>query len=348
MKVYKPKSMLLSLLLIATAGFTLIAQEAKQEYAEAFNVSRGVTLSSDTKYSDIELLAWDKDIIDILVVVEVDASSKSKAEDALKKVKVHMSKSGNTVLLDTELEQGWSKNVKTKIDITINAPAYINLNLDNSYGDLFIQEVSGHTLLDLAYCNLKAGTLSRGDEKPYNKLKLAYSNGVIDRAGWMELEVAYSDMEINASEMLSMESKYSKLTGESAGRIVTEGSYDKYLLDNVDTFEAELKYSGVKFGALNKKLDLHSGYTSAKILKLARGFEEVDAELSYGGIYIDVEEGASFKTELESKYGNIKIAQDGKLSTSKENNYKKVWGSVGSSPRSNMHLITKYGNIEIE
>lgn len=348
MKVYKPISRLLSLLLIVSAGLSLSAQEARQEYTETFDVSKGVTLSSDTKYSDIEVLAWDKDIIDIVVVVEVDASSKSKAEDALKKVKVHMSKSGKTVLLDMEMEQGWSRNVKTHIEITIKAPAYINLDMDNSYGDLFIQEVSGHVLLDLAYCNLKAGTLSRGNEKPYNQLQLAYSNGVIDMAGWMDLELAYSDLEINASDMLSVESKYSKLLGETAGRIVTEGSYDKYLIDEVDMFEAELKYSGVKFGRLNKKLLLHSGYTNAKILNLTKGFEEVDAELSYGGIYIDVEEGASFKTELESKYGNIQIAQEGKLSRTKENNYKKVWGSVGSNSKSSIKLVTKYGNIEIE
>ncbi len=70
--------------------------------------------------------------------------------------------------------------------------------MENSYGDLFIQEVSGLVLLDLKYSNLKAGELSRVMKSHYNMLELAYSNGTIENAGWMELELAYSDMEMNA------------------------------------------------------------------------------------------------------------------------------------------------------
>jgi len=347
-RVYKPKSLLLSLLLIVVVNFTLTAQDARKEYSETYDINKGITLSSETKYSDIELLTWDKNVLDILVEVEVDASSKSKAEETLKKIHISIQKSGNTISLETEMDKSWSRNVKTSISITIKAPAYVNLDMDNSYGDLFIQEVSGLVLLDLKYSNIKAGKLSRGNEKPYNQIELAYSNGTIDEAGWVEMELAYSDMEINLSKMLFVESKYSKMTGESAGRIITEGAYDKYIFDEIDSFIAELRYSGLKFGALNKKLDVQSTYTNAKISKLSKNFEEVDATLSYGNIFMGVESGAAFKFEGESKYGKINIAHEGKLSKSKEGTSMRVWGTVGSSPKSTMHLITRYGNINIE
>ncbi|MCK5135052.1 MAG: hypothetical protein KAR19_04630 [Bacteroidales bacterium] len=347
-RVYKSKSLLLSLLLIVVVSFTLTAQDARKEYSETYDINKGVTLSTETKYSDIELLTWDKNVLDILVEVKVDASSKSKAEETLKKIQISIQKSGNTISLETKMDQGWSRNVKTEISITIKAPAYINLNMENSYGDLFIQEVSGLALLDLKYSNIKAGKLSRGNEKPYNQIDLAYSNGTIDEAGWIEMELAYSDMEINSSQMLFVESKYSKMTGESAGGIITEGAYNKYFFDEIDSFIAELKYSGLKFGVLNKKLDLQSTYTNAKVLKLSKDFEKVDASLSYGNIFMDVESGASFKFEGESKYGKINVAPEGKLSKSKEGISMKIWGTVGSSPKSTMHLITRYGNIDIE
>lgn len=347
-RVYNPKSLLLSLLLIVVVSFTLTAQNARKTYSETYDINKGITLSSDTKYSDIELLTWDKDVLDIFVEVEVDASSTSKAEETLEKIHVSIHKSGNTVSLETEMDKGWSRNVKTSISITIKAPAYINLDMDNSYGDLFIQEVSGLVLLDLRYSNLKVGKLSRGSEKPFNQIELAYSNGTIDEAGWIEMELAYSDMEINSSKMLFVESKYSKLLGEKAGGIITEGAYDKYFFDEIDSFIAELKYSGLKFGTLNKKLDLHSSYTNAKVLKLSKDFEKVDATLSYGNIYMGVESGASFKFEGESKYGKVNVAPEGRLSKSKEGTSMKIWGTVGSGPKSTMHLITRYGNIDIE
>ena len=347
-RVFKSKSLLLSLLLIVYVGFSLSAQDARKEYSENYDVNKGVTLSTDTKYSDVELITWDKSNVDILAVVEVDASSQNRAEEALKKVDIQIRKSGNTISVETEMENGWSRNVKTSITITIKAPAWVNLDLESSYGDLFIQEASELVMIDLKYGNLKAGTLSRGNQKPYSEIDLAYSDGVIDEAGWLDVVVAYSDLEVNLSKMLFVDSKYSKLLGEKAGGIVTEGMYDKYYFDEVDSFVAELKYSGLKFGKLNKTLSLESAYTGAKIGTLSNGFDEVDAELSYGNLTVGLEQGASFKFEGEAKYGTVNIGTGDRLSKTKENNYVRVWGNVGSNPKSSIHVITKYGNSSFE
>ena len=347
-RVSKSKSLLLSLLLIVTVSFSLSAQDARKEYSENYDVSKGVTLVTDTKYSDVELITWDKSAVDVFAVVEVDASSQSRAEEALKKVDIRISKSGNNISVVTEMENGWSKNVKTSIKITIKAPAWVNLDMDNSYGDLFIQEVSGLVNVDLKYGNLKVGSLSRGSEKPYNMIDMAYSNGVIDEAGWLDLEISYSDMEVNVSDMLFVDSRYSKLLGDKAGGIVTDGMYDKYYFDEIDSFVAELKYSGLKFGRLNKNLSLESAYTGAKIGTLTNGFDEIDAELSYGNLSVGLEQGASFKFEGEAKYGNVSIDTGDRLSKTRENNYVRVWGNVGSNPKSTIHVLTKYGNSSFE
>jgi len=341
------KSLLL-LLLIFTVNFSLSAQDARKEYTETYNVSKGVTLNTDTKYTDVELITWDQSVVDILAVVEVEASSQNRAEEALKKVEVKISKSGNNIYVETEMENGWSRNVRTSIDITIKAPAWVNLNMESSYGDLFIQEATGHVQLDMKYGNLKAGSLSRGNEKPYNIVEMAYSDAVIDEIGWLELEVAYSDVELNVSKMLFLENKYSKITGEKAGGIVTEGMYDKYYFDEVDSFIGELKYSGLKFDKLNKVLELQSAYTGVKIGTLSKGFDKVDAELSYGNLSVGLEQGTSFKFEGEARYGNVSVAGGSQLNKVKENNSVRIWGNVGSNPKSSIQVITKYGNSSFE
>ncbi len=67
----------------------------------------------------------------------VDASSNSRAEDQLSKIDVKIGKSGNVISLITELEEGWSRNAKVDIHIIVNAPAYLNLDMSSSYGDLY-------------------------------------------------------------------------------------------------------------------------------------------------------------------------------------------------------------------
>jgi hypothetical protein len=348
MNKFNQRSLLLLLLLSTVVSFSLIAQDAVREYHEAFDVNQGVTLDSDTKYADVEVLTWDRDVVDIVAEVEVDASSKSRAEEKLGKIDIEIGKSGNTVTLETEFDEGWSKNAKVKIHIMVKAPSYLNLTMESGYGDLYIQEVSGLALLDVKYGNLKADALSRGNEKPYNSIDLAYSNGNIGEAGWVELELAYSDLDIAASKMLYVESKYSKLLGEKTGGIVTEGAYDKYYFDQVGNFAGELKYSGIKFGALDRKLDVESKYTNIKIEHVSGDFKEINCYTSYGNIYLNVEQGSSFKIEAEARYGNIKVAQEGKLSRQKENTSMRVWGIIGSSPKGSMKLEARYGNIDIE
>ena len=347
-KVCNKKSLLLSLLLISVVSFSLSAQDAVKDYSESFQVSQGITLSSDTRYSDLEMITWDNNQVDIVAEVEVDASSKAKAEEKLAKIDVQMSKTGNTIQLKTEFDEGWSKNAKVKIRITVKAPAYLNLTLESAYGDVFIQELDGLVLLDLKYGNLKAGKLSRGNEKPFNQIDLAYSDGSIEEAGWINTELAYSDLEVGTSSMIFASSKYSNLAGEKTGGIVTEGAYDKYNFDEVDNMVAELKYSGIKFGKLNKKLDVEGKYTNVKLMQVDRDFKEINASLSYGNIYMDVEDGASFKFEGESRYGKIQLAMDGKLSKVKENNSMRIWGTIGSAPKGSMKLETRYGSINIE
>ena len=347
-RVFELKSLLLSLLLIVTVSFSLSAQDARKEYTESYDVSKGVTLNTDTKYTDVEMITWDKSVVDILAVVEVDASSKSRAEEALRKVEVKISKSGNNIYVETEMDNGWSRNVKTSIDITIKAPAWVNLDMETSYGDLFIQEASGHVNVDMKYGNLKAGSLSRGNDKPYSVLDMAYSDAVVDEVGWLVLDVAYSDVDFNVSKMLFVDNKYSKVMGEKAGGIAADGMYDKYYFDEIDSFVGELKYSGLKFGKLNKVLELHSAYTGVKIGTLNKAFDKVDAELSYGNLSVGLEQGASFKFEGEAKYGNISVPGGSQLSKVKENNSVRIWGTVGSSPKASIHVITKYGNSSFE
>lgn len=347
-KTYNLNGWFLSLMLLAATGFSLTAQEARKEYAESYDVSQGVTLEMDTRYSDVEILAWENNVVDIFIEVEVEAPSKGRAEEILEKAEVEIGRSGNTITVETGWDEGNYRGIERTLHITVKAPSYLNVAADNSYGDLFIQEIGGLLLLDLKYSNLKAGRLLRGNEKPYNQVEFAYSNGTIDEAKWIELEIAYSEMEINSSEMLFVESKYSKLNGRKAGGIVTEGAYDKYQFEEIGSFVAELKYSGLKFGTLRRNLELQSNYTHVKVMELARGFEKVDASLSYGNIDIHVENGTPFRLEGESRYGKIRVAREGNLSRTKEGATERVTGTVGSNPKATISVVTKYGNINIE
>ena len=103
-RVSEMKSLLLSLLLITSVSFSLSAQDARKEISKNYNVKKGYTLNVDTKYSEVEILTWDEDVLDVLVVIEVDASSKEKAEEILDKISIDISESSNSVSFETDID----------------------------------------------------------------------------------------------------------------------------------------------------------------------------------------------------------------------------------------------------
>lgn len=348
-RVSNKKSLLLSLLLILSVSFSLSAQDARKEISKTYDVKKGFTFDLETKYSDVEILTWEKDVLDVLVVIEVDASSKEKAQEFLDKIDVDISESTDLVSFSTEFNNlgNWGKNVNLDIKYTVKLPAYLNVTAENSYGDMYIQELSGLASLDIQYGNLKVGRLTRGNVKPYNNLEIAYGNADIEEVNWLDLDISYSDFNADDAEMVFVDSKYSKLAGAKAGTIITDGTYDKYLFDAVDNFVAELKYSNVKFGKLNKKCDVSANYTNVKLETVSKGFEVIKADLSYGNFAMGTEAGIAFNLSAESKYGGIDVGPSGNLSKEKENSYVKVWGTVGSGAKANVEAVTRYGNIEI-
>jgi len=349
-KVYKSNRLLLVLPLLLLLCIPLSAQNARKEISETYNVKKGFTFNVESKYSDIELLTWDRDVLDVVVIVEVDAGSRERSENILRNINIDIKETGNSVSYITNLDFPGSpgKGVKLDIKYTVKLPSYLNVTIENSYGNVYIQELAGLAKLDLQYGNLKINKLARGNVKPYNNIEIAYGNAGIEEAGWLELGISYSEFEASKFDMLIVESKYSKLYGENAGTVISEGKYDKYTFRELDNFVAELKYSNVKIDKLHQKFDLNASYTNVKIDYLLKGFEKIRANLSYGNFSAITEPGTSYNLNADSKYGEINVSPASNLSRSRENGNLKVSGTVGTNPKSDVNIVTRYGNIHIK
>ncbi len=346
-QVCKPKRLFLSVLQLFLLAFAVQAQVARKDVQTSFNVKEGASIIANTKYSEVEILSWEKDVVDIVAEMEVKAPTRARAEECLRKINVALRASGDQILIDTELQEGWSKNARVKIRIIVQAPAYVNLNLNHAYGDVFVQELTGRVMLDLRYGNFKAGRLLR-KASPCNRMDLAYSDAEIEEAGCLDLELAYSEIELGYAESVDAESKYSKILGGGVGELYAKGAYDKYRFDEVGSFRAELKYSGVKIAFLKKSFELETKYTNVKLEELSPDFELLSANLAYGNIFAGIPGGAAYSVNAEARYGSVTLDEAGQLSRSNERNVQRVWGTVGSNPKSRIELFSKYGNISLE
>ena len=355
MSVYK--SGMLLFVTAALLSFSLTAQEVSKEYHKEFNADKNTTLNIDNRYGDVVITAWDNNQVVIDVRVKVDVPGQDKAQKLLSMIQVQFSEGSNTISAKTVIEDkfnfsGWGGNKKFSISYTVKMPYETALALTNRYGDTDIDELRGLVNIDVKYGDLVVDRLTRGNEKPLNKIILAYGKGIISEAGWLDIYARYSgSFELTQSKALLIDSKYSTIKVGETSSIVGESKYDKLGVDKINNLVLLTGYTTAIVGELTKKLSVEGSYGSLSVEGIPAGFESLEVDVRYMGVKLGIAEGASYRLAGESSYGGIKY-DEGNFRFEKkiiENNSSEISGIVGrdTSPSSKVKITSSYATVRL-
>jgi hypothetical protein len=353
---YKSGILLIISLLLIT--FTISAQGVSKEYHKEYTAGPGTTLDLNNKYGDVTIESWDKNQIVIDVKVTVDIPNKEKAEKLLSYIDVQFSENGKLVSAKTVIDDkfsftGWgSGSKKFSIDYNVKMPVETALALVNRYGSTDINELHGQVALDIKYGDLTAGKLTRGNVKPINSLNLAYGNGSIDEAGWLDLTLRYvGNLDITKSQAILLDSKYSKLKLDETSSVLGDSKYDNLRIETINNLVLENGYTETYIGVLTKKLSYKGSYGSFTIDRIPAGFESLNMETHYMGVKLGIEESANYKLDARVSYGGLKYDEENFKNQRRivENNTTQVAGIIGKeeSPAATVNIISSYGSVRL-
>lgn len=319
------------LLLVIFSASALYGQNAEKEIKKNYQVQKGFTLGIDNSYGEINIVNWDKSEVSVIVRVETEASSQSKAEELLDRVTIAIDESRNEVNFSTEFDNKTmnGKN-KTRVIYNVKAPSFINVNLEQRYGNVYVQEITGVAKLEVKYGNLTAGALSSKNKDDWNMLDLAYGKASVEFVTTLQTEVKYSDLSIQESQVLSIESAYSKMEFGKVGELNIDSKYDKLSIDD-----------------LSGSLDVDAAYTHVSAGTILKGFKYISADMAYGNFKAILGSGVACGIDAEVSYGSVNIP-DGDYSVDKSPNRKVVEGNIGGPSDSKINVDIKYGNLNLE
>lgn len=330
-QIFKNSKYFLLMILFSGSVLTISGQPAKKQISKEYNVSEGFTLGVDNKYGEINIVNWDQDRVTVDITISVEARSESKAQELLNQIEIDISESKSEVYFDTEVEQinaGGKTTINIKYDV--KAPAYINAMLEQSYGNVFIQELTGTAELEIRYGSLRATSLVNADQNVWNTLDLKYGDATIENVSALSAEVMYSELTVNASQVLETESAYSKLFFGKVLELSAECKYDRLTLDNLE---------GI--------LEVDGAYTNVSVGTISRDFSQVFVDLAYGNFKAGLENQAAFAIEADVSFGSIRIP-DGDYEMEKEATNQSVRGTIGGRSAAKILADIKYGNLVLE
>jgi len=351
------KTGLIVVVAAALLSLTVTAQEVSKDFHKEYKADKNTTLDLSNKYGDVTVSGWDNNQIVIDVKVTVKHPDKSRAEKYLSQIDVQFSESENLVTAKTVIEDnfnfsGWGSNREFKINYTVRMPYSSNLTLANRYGNTDIDEIRGLVDLNIKYGGIEIDKLTRGNEKPLNRLEIAYGKGNIAEAGWLDLNARYtSTLAIDKCQALLLDTRYSKLKIGTASSAVGDVKYDTYVFEAINNLVLSAGYTNVTVTKLSKKLNFEGAYGSLTIEEVPAGFESLDVDVRYSGVRLGLPVNANYRLSGTSSYGGIKYNEDTMKITRRivENTSSEIEGVVGKedSPLSTVKVKTAYGTVKL-
>lgn len=353
MKTFKFNlSILLLFVFVAISGSAFATEEFEKVTKEVYSTNQASELKLDNKYGDIEIKNWDKDSVSIKVTVTIETTSEEKAKLLFSNIDVKLNKIGNLISGTTQMSKTFETGKTFSIDYEIFMPQYIKLDVNNKFGNIYINKLSQRANINLSYGNLQGESFLYPEEKPVSTINLSYAKANITECNRTKLTINYSKINIGTSKDLMIVSRYSKLHLDNNETVIADSKYDSFDVINTKNFIISMgQYSDFLVQNITKTLELNLRYGNCKIDNVANGFESVKVDNQYVASRIAINETASYTLEAETKYCGITYPENAQIIEKIVNNSEtslKVIVGKSPSPKSTVKIHSQYGNVSLK
>jgi len=289
--------------------------EKTRKIEKTFSVNEDAEVEITNKYGKVHVNTWQKNEVQLTIEILVEDKNEERAQDRLESIEIEIIANPERVSATTNIESmkssswwgsGWSNNNgnhRMEINYTLFIPQTNSVDIDNKYGNVFIDDLLGNADIAVKYGNLDAEKLAG----PRTTIELGYGNGKIALMEEADVEVKYSNLEIEECRSLDLENKYSDVELGIIGILDTETKYGQLDIERVHTFEGDVRYTDLDIEELLKVVDVEVAYGSTfNIDYIHSDFESIDIEASYINVELNFDENARFKVYADASYGNIK------------------------------------------
>jgi hypothetical protein len=344
--------------LLCAVTLSASAVEVKKEFHREMVPTDKTTLTVINKFGSVVTETWTQNNIVIDVTVKVEHSSAEKAKKLLDMINVKFTEADGNLTAETVFDSQFSSfswrgsNNNFSINYNVKMPAFINLTVDNKYGNTSIDEVAGLTNLSVKYGDLTVHKLTRGNDKPLNSVVVAYGKATIDELGWAEINARYcGQFRIERATALLADTKYSKLSVGDVSSLVADSKYDGYNVTTANNIVLTGGYTDLDFGKVAKTLEVETKYGNLAVDNVPEGFEKISVKAGYCSVKLGIDPAACYKLTANSSYGSVKVDEAG-FSPDRRiigNTSTELEGKVGkcSNPKSEVTVTTSYGSVRL-
>ncbi len=334
-----------------------------RSFIKTFPISNETTLEVSNKYGTIQITPWNKDSVYIRAEVKAFAKDRSRLSKMFEGIDVMITGSKYIVRAQTE----FTSNINTlfesfkgmtnkiisydshiEINYYINIPEYLNLKIENKYGDVYMENNTGNFKISISNGSFKANSLGKK-----SSITMSFCDATINSVTSGTIDASFSEISIGETEDLTINSISSKYDIKKAGSIRGESKRDKFFIGNIESLQGNAYFTDYRLDAIRKELNLSTKYGSINADFIEKGFGAVNINSSYSDISLRFEAGSSYDFDIRHINAFLVLPDKNTKTEEKALNEEKkeyvTYGTVGKNPgTAKVKIDATRGNIYLK
>jgi len=288
---------------------------------------------------------WEESSVDITVTVKVDASSQEKADKVFDRISISLNGSASRV--DGITSIGNINNSDFSIDYDIRMPKWINIDLNNSFGEIYTGQVDGTAKISLEYGSLEIEALNgMGSE-----IDMKFSEGEVSFLKDGKVDVEYGEFNADETGNIRVISRFSEVDIEKLANLNLDSQYDEINLGSVAQVISISRFSGLEFDNISGNFEFDIEYGEVSVSNIGAGFGTGKVRNSFANADLGFDPKATFNVDAEMEFGELDYPE-GSAAFNKQiedyttNIYKGKIGK-GSGVPGQLTVRSENGNVSI-
>jgi hypothetical protein len=323
---------------------SIIAQDFTKTYQGKYDVDKGANLVIHNKFGEIHCQAWEESSVSIVVTVKVDASSQEKANKVFDKIGVALS--GSRTRVEGTTTVGNISNGNYSIDYEIRMPRWINIDLDNQFGDIYLDESDGQVKINLQYGAMESNSLNGTN----TDLTIKFSD--VD-AGFMKdgtLNIEYSEWKSKGAENLKLYSRFSEISIDKIAMLNLDSQYDEINIGGAGQVISISRFSGLDFDKISGDFDFDIEYGDLEVNYISPAFKIGKVRNTFAGASLVFDPKASMTVDAELEFGELSYPRANTSMNEVTKGYTThiYKGKIGAAAGTSSQLTVNSKNADVE
>lgn len=348
-------------------------KEYEKKISETFTIDNDALIQFDTRHGDITIKEGSGNKAVFNVTISTDADSQEDANEIFDMIKVHFDDRPSSILVETELDfdgrqnkswwsnifGGWNNSVSFQIDIDVMLPSTVGLEIDHSFGDVYIPEMNNDLEIDLKHGNgrftningnadvsIQHGKIKMGNVHNLN-VECHHSDYTMGVGREVEIETSHSDFEIDGAEILELDARHADFIIGKAGKILADSGHGDFEIEEVEYANFETNFGDIEIEWLGNEglFDLQHG--SVEIDEISKEATQIEVDGAHSGVDLKIDQ--PYSLDFEGSHVDPTIRHDLNYSElDDEGHTYRYKGKLGQNPKLHVEIDLQHGSCRLD